>query len=129
MSSGSHTGGGGGYSHIRHMGMCCPNGLLFHQKSLDRGPILVKKILTRGSHLKKNCEKIVKSTVFEAENPMEVTYDSGGGYLNYFLTECVARGLKPQPICEDFLLKKRLNSFFLKFSQIKTHFLMMCFQN
>ena len=26
---------------LRHMGMCCPNGLPFHQKSLDMGPILV----------------------------------------------------------------------------------------
>ena len=31
---------------LRHTGMCCPNELLFHQKSLNMGPILVKKILT-----------------------------------------------------------------------------------
>ena len=33
---------------FRHMGMCCPNGLLFHQKSVDVGPILVKQILGEG---------------------------------------------------------------------------------
>ena len=33
----------GGTHMLRYMGMCCPNGLLFHQKSLDMGPILVKK--------------------------------------------------------------------------------------
>ena len=35
--------GGGGTHMLMHMGMCYPNGLLFHQKSLDMGPILVKK--------------------------------------------------------------------------------------
>ena len=35
-------GGGGGYSHVKAYGVCRPNGLLFHQKSLDMGPILVK---------------------------------------------------------------------------------------
>ena len=34
---------------LQHMGMCRPNGLLFHQKSLDMGPILIKRILRRGS--------------------------------------------------------------------------------
>ena len=38
-------GGGVGTHMLRHTGMCCPNGWLFHQKSLDMGPILVKKIL------------------------------------------------------------------------------------
>ena len=33
---------------LRHMRMCYPNGLLFHQKSLDKDSILVKKILRRG---------------------------------------------------------------------------------
>ena len=28
-------------------GMCRPNGLLFHQKSLDLGPIFVKKSLEK----------------------------------------------------------------------------------
>ena len=49
---------------LRHMGMCRPNGLLFQQKSLDMGPILVKKILRRGSHFKKNREKNGKISHF-----------------------------------------------------------------
>ena len=39
--------GGGGTHMLRHTGMCHPNGLLFHQKSVDMVPILVKKILRR----------------------------------------------------------------------------------
>ena len=35
--------GGGGTHMLRHTWMCRPNGLVFHQKSLDKGPILVKK--------------------------------------------------------------------------------------
>ena len=38
----------GGTHMLRHMGMCRPNGLVFHQKSLDEGPILVKEIPRRG---------------------------------------------------------------------------------
>ena len=38
---------------LRHTGMCRPNGLLFHQKSLDMGPILVRQILRGGSHFNK----------------------------------------------------------------------------
>ena len=45
---------GGTHHMLRHTGMCCPNGLLFHQKSLDMGPILVKQILRGGSHFTKN---------------------------------------------------------------------------
>ena len=42
---------------LRYTGMCCPNGLVFHKKSLDMGPIFVQKILKRGSHF----TKIVKN--------------------------------------------------------------------
>ena len=35
----------GGTHMLRHTGMYCPNQLVFHQKSLDKGPILVKKIV------------------------------------------------------------------------------------
>ena len=52
---------------LQHTGMCCPNGSLFHQKSFDMGPILVKKIL-RGSHF-------TKIAVFEAEKPLEMGLD------------------------------------------------------
>ena len=48
----------GGTHMLRHTGMCRPNGLLFHQKSLDMGPILVKKILRRGSHFTKIAKKL-----------------------------------------------------------------------
>ena len=58
----------GGTHMLRHTGMCRPNGLLFHQKSLDMGPILVKKILTVPFH--KNCKKIVKSAIFEVEKTL-----------------------------------------------------------
>ena len=43
----------------RHTGMCRPNGLLFHQKSLHIGPILSNKSLEEGpiTHkLQKNCK-------------------------------------------------------------------------
>ena len=40
--------GGGVLTYISYTGMCRPNGLLFHQKSLDMGPILVKKSLEEG---------------------------------------------------------------------------------
>ena len=37
-----------------------------------------------------------------------------GGYSNYFLTECAARGLKPLPISKDFFHSKNgwIDSFF-----------------
>ena len=57
---GCFRGGGGGGTHmLRHTGMCCPNGLLFHQKSLDMGPILQqkKKIPRRWSHFSKIAKK------------------------------------------------------------------------
>ena len=38
---------------LKHMGMCHPNGLLFHQKSFDMGPILVKKSLEESPILQK----------------------------------------------------------------------------
>ena len=42
--------GGGGVTHIsRHAGMCCSNGSLFHQKSLNIGPNFYKNISKQGS--------------------------------------------------------------------------------
>ena len=55
--------------------MCRPNGLDFQQKSLDMGPILVKKILRRGSHFTKIAKKKVKSAIFEVEKPLEMGPD------------------------------------------------------
>ena len=60
---------GRGVLTLRQTGMCRPNGLLFHHKSLNMGPILLKKILRRGSHFDKNFEKIVKSAILRVENP------------------------------------------------------------
>ena len=65
----------GGTHMLRHTGMCRPNGLLFQQKSFDMGPILVKKILRRGSHFTKIVKKIVKSAHFEVEKPLEMGPD------------------------------------------------------
>ena len=54
--------------------MCHPNGLLFHQKSLNMGPILVKKSLEEGpisqKLQKKKKKKNVKSTIFEVVKPL-----------------------------------------------------------
>ena len=44
--------------------MCRPNGLLFHQKSLE-SPLLVKKSLEEGP-VSQSSRKNVKSAVFEA---------------------------------------------------------------
>ena len=55
--------------------MCHPNGLLFHQKSLDMGPILVKKSLQEGPISQKLRKKVLKSAVFEAEKPLEMGLD------------------------------------------------------
>ena len=60
---------------LKHTGMCHPNGLLFHQKSLDMGPILVKNILRGGSHFTKIAKKKVKSAIFDAEKPLEMGLD------------------------------------------------------
>ena len=49
---------------LRHTGMCHPNGLLFHQKYLDMGPILVKKSLEEGP-ISQKLKKNVKSAVFD----------------------------------------------------------------
>ena len=56
---------------LRYTGMCRPNGLHFHQKSLDMGPILVKKSLEEVP-FHKNCENIVKSAGFEVAKPLEM---------------------------------------------------------
>ena len=45
-----------------------PKLVIFHQKSSDKGPILVKIILRRGSYFTK--KKIEKSTVFEIGKPL-----------------------------------------------------------
>ena len=66
----------GGTHMLRHTGMCRPNGLLFHQKSLDMDPLLFKKILWRGSHFTKIAtKKNAKSAVFEVEKPLEMGPD------------------------------------------------------
>ena len=61
--------GGGGTHMLRHTGMCRPNGLLFHQKSLDMGPTLVKKILRGGSHFKKIAKKLWNQPFLRQKNP------------------------------------------------------------
>ena len=53
---------------LGHTGMCHPNGLLFHQKSLDIGPVFVKKSLEEGPI----SQKFVKSTIFELEKPLKM---------------------------------------------------------
>ena len=55
---------------LRLTGKCCPNGSLFHKKSLDMGPILVKKILKGGFCFNKNCKKIVKSAGFSGRKTL-----------------------------------------------------------
>ena len=52
--------------------MCRPNGLLFQQKSLDMGPILVKKSLEEGPISKKIAKKMVKTAIFEVQKPLEM---------------------------------------------------------
>ena len=59
---------------LRHTGMCRPNGLLFHQKYLYMGPILVKKSLEEGL-ISLKLQKMVKSAVFEVEKPLEMGLD------------------------------------------------------
>ena len=64
---------------LRNMEMCQPNRLLFHQKSLDMGPILVKKSLKRGPISQKlQKKKMVKLASFEAKNPYRwvLTWDN-----------------------------------------------------
>ena len=50
---------GGGTQMLRNTGIYRPNGLVLYQKSLDKGTILVEKILRRGPHITKiakNCK-------------------------------------------------------------------------
>ena len=70
-----HKPGEGGYSHVKAYGDVLPKWLLFQQKSLDTGPILVKKILRRGFHFTKSTKKIVKSALFEVEKPLQIGPD------------------------------------------------------
>ena len=53
---------------LRRTGMLHPGRLVFNQKSLDTGQILVKKFLEEDP-FHQNSEKIVKSAACEAENP------------------------------------------------------------
>ena len=69
--------GGGTHkkSHVKAYGDYRPNGLVFLQKSLHMGPILVKKILRRGSHFTKIAKKLVKSGIFVVEEPLHMGPD------------------------------------------------------
>ena len=49
----SYIPGEGGTHMLRHTGMCRLNGLVFHQKSLDNGPISVREILRGGIYFTK----------------------------------------------------------------------------
>ena len=51
--------------------MCRPNGLLFHQKSLDMGSMLVKKSLEEGP-ISQKLRTTVKSAIFGVEKPFEI---------------------------------------------------------
>ena len=57
---------------LRHMGMCCPNGLLFHLKSLIMGPILVKRKSLEEGPISQKLQKLVKSAVSELEKSLEM---------------------------------------------------------
>ena len=61
---------------LRHTGMCHPNGLLFHQKSLDMGPTLVKKNPYRRVPFHKICEKKCKiSRLLRQKKPLQMGLD------------------------------------------------------
>ena len=67
--------GGGGYSHVKEYRAVPPKlgyFLLFHQKSLDTGPILVKKSLEEDpiSQKLQQKKKGVKSAIFEVEKTL-----------------------------------------------------------
>ena len=49
--------------------MCHPNRLTYHQKSLDMGPTLVKKIF-RKDPISQNCEKIGKNSCLWGRKPL-----------------------------------------------------------
>ena len=66
--------------------MCHPDGLLFHQKSVDMGPILVKNILIEGPISQKFEKKMVKLAIFEVEKLLEM-----GPYLQKFWKNCQIR--------------------------------------
>ena len=92
---------------LRHVWMCHPNGLVFYQKSLDKGLILVKKILTKISVPpkleKKSAEKTLemgldlrifkkkplKSAIFECEKSLEM-----------------GKGFRPRPRTTHLVKKK-----------------------
>ena len=56
---------------LRHMGICCPCRLLFHQQ------ILIKHWFhfAKKESFHRNCEKLVKSAIFEVEKPEEMGPD------------------------------------------------------
>ena len=56
---------------LRHTGMCCPNGLLFHQKSLDMGPSLVKKSVEEGP-ISQKLQKNRKISHFVVAKPFDM---------------------------------------------------------
>ena len=64
----------GGIHMLRQTGMCRPNGLLFQQKSLNKGTILVKKSLEEGPISQKS-RKNGKISHFEVEKPLEMCPD------------------------------------------------------
>ena len=60
---------------LRYTGMCRPNGLFFHKKSLDMGPIFVKKNKKGWSHFLKIAGKKIKISRFEGEKSLEIGPD------------------------------------------------------
>ena len=59
------TSGRGGTHMLRHTEICRPNGLLFHQKSLDKGPILVQKnLLKEEGPISQKMQKFWKTSYF-----------------------------------------------------------------
>ena len=83
----------GGYSHIKAYGDVLPKWVTLSQKkSLDTGPILVKKSLEEGpisQKLQKNKnKKNVKSAVFVVENPLEMGPDlRKNSQISHFLRD------------------------------------------
>ena len=65
-----------GYSHVKAYRNVLPKWVTFSPKIPRYGSHFgFKKILRGGSHFTKNCEKIVKSAVFETIKPLEMGLD------------------------------------------------------
>ena len=61
---------------LRHTyGDVLPKWVTFSLKILHKGPILVKKILGRGSHFTGIEKKNETLVIFEVENPLEMSRD------------------------------------------------------